>query len=40
MDWTWAVNIAVLAIVAAAIGALVPAAIAALTKPVEILRYE
>jgi lipoprotein-releasing system permease protein len=40
VDWPWAVLIAGLAIVAAAIGSLIPAVKAALTKPVEILRYE
>ena len=40
VDWQWAVYVAVLAIFAAAVGSLIPAVVAALTKPVEILRYE
>jgi lipoprotein-releasing system permease protein len=40
VDWQWAVIVAALAIVAAAVGALIPAVVAALTRPVEILRYE
>ena len=40
VDSGWAVLIVLLAIVAAAIGALIPAIVAARTKPVEILRYE
>ena len=40
VDWTWAVRIVLTAIVAAAVGALIPAIVAARTKPVEILRYE
>ncbi len=38
MGWCW--RIAALAVVAAMIGALIPAIVAARTKPVEILRYE
>ena len=40
VDWSWALRIVSLAIIAAAIGALIPAVVAARTKPVEILRYE
>jgi lipoprotein-releasing system permease protein len=40
VDWLWALRIVSLAIIAAAIGALIPAVVAARTKPVEILRYE
>jgi lipoprotein-releasing system permease protein len=40
VDWNWALSIALLAVVAAVIGALIPAIVAAKTKPVEILRYE
>lgn len=40
VNWVWALVIVLLAISAAAIGALIPALIAARTKPVEILRYE
>ncbi len=40
VDWPWAFRIILLAIGAAAIGALIPAVVAAITKPVEILRYE
>jgi lipoprotein-releasing system permease protein len=40
VDWPWALRIVSLAIVAAAIGTLIPAIVAAATKPVEILRYE
>ncbi|MHC4497177.1 MAG: hypothetical protein ACYSYM_15285 [Planctomycetota bacterium] len=40
VDWAWAVRIVLTAIVAAAVGALIPAIVAARTKPVEILRYE
>jgi lipoprotein-releasing system permease protein len=40
VDWQWAVIVAAIAIIAAAVGALIPAVVAALTKPVEILRYE
>ena len=40
VNWPWAIRIALLAIIAAAIGTLIPAIVAARTKPVEILRYE
>jgi len=40
VNWSWAAPIVLSAIAAAAIGALIPAIVAARTKPVEILRYE
>ncbi len=40
VDWNWAFLIALSAVIAAAAGALIPAIIAARTKPVNILRYE
>ncbi len=40
VDWFWALVFVLLAIIAAAIGTLIPAIAAAATKPVEILRYE
>ena len=40
VNWPWAMRIALMAIIAAAIGTLIPAIIAARTKPVNILRYE
>lgn len=40
VDWVWALRIVLFAIIAAAIGTLIPALVAARTKPVEILRYE
>jgi len=40
VDWFWAGRIILLAVAAAAIGTLIPALVAARTKPVEILRYE
>jgi lipoprotein-releasing system permease protein len=40
VNWSWAFRIILLAILAAAVGALIPAIVAAITKPVEILRYE
>jgi len=40
VDWVSSLPIIALAIAAAALGALTPAIIAALTKPVEVLRYE
>ncbi len=40
MDWAGAMPIVLFAVIAAALGALVPAIIAARTKPVEVLRYE
>ena len=40
VDWASSLPITALAIAAAALGALTPAIVAALTKPVEVLRYE
>ena len=40
VNWLWALPIILSAIAAAALGALIPAIVAARTKPVEILRYE
>jgi lipoprotein-releasing system permease protein len=40
VDWSSALPIVLFSIIAAAIGAVIPAIIAARTKPVEILRYE
>jgi len=40
VNWPWAMRIVLMAIIAAAIGTLIPAIIAARTKPVNILRYE
>lgn len=40
VNWPWAMRIALMAIIAAAIGTLIPAIVAARTKPVDILRYE
>ena len=40
VNWTLAIRIILLAILAAAIGTLIPAIVAAITKPVDILRYE
>jgi len=40
VDWASALPIVLLAIIAAAIGTLIPAIVAAWTKPIEILRYE
>jgi lipoprotein-releasing system permease protein len=40
VDWSSALPIVLFAIIAAAIGAVIPAIVAARTKPVEILRYE
>lgn len=40
VDWASALSIVLLSIIAAAIGTLLPAIVAATTKPVEILRYE
>jgi ABC-type antimicrobial peptide transport system permease subunit len=40
VNWLWALTIVSIAIAAAVFGALVPAIVAARTKPVEILRYE
>ena len=40
VDWPWALVFVLIAIVAAAVGTLIPAIVASRTKPVEILRYE
>lgn len=40
VDWAFALPIVGLAIAAAAVGALTPAVVAAMTRPVEVLRYE
>jgi lipoprotein-releasing system permease protein len=40
VNWSWATRIVLMAIIAAAIGTLIPAIVAARTKPVNILRYE
>ena len=40
VNWPLALRIVLLAILAAAIGTLIPAIIAAITRPVDILRYE
>ena len=40
VDWHLAMEVVLFAIAASAIGAVIPAIIAAMTKPVEILRYE
>jgi ABC-type antimicrobial peptide transport system permease subunit len=40
VDWASALPIVCLAVLAAVIGGLLPAIVAARTKPVEILRYE
>ena len=40
VDWSLALQVIAFAIAAAIIGAVIPAIIAALTRPVEILRYE
>jgi lipoprotein-releasing system permease protein len=40
VNWPSALQIILLAVAAAAIGALIPAVIAARTRPVDILRYE
>lgn len=40
MDWGWTITFMLLAVAAAALGALTPAIVAALTKPVEVLRYD
>ena len=40
VNWFWVVPIVLCATAAAAVGALIPAIVAARTKPVEILRYE
>lgn len=38
--WSWALPIVLLAVLAASVGALIPAIVAVRTRPVEILRYE
>ncbi len=40
VDWASAFHIVLLAVIAAMVGTLVPAVVAAVTKPVDILRYE
>jgi len=40
VDWEWTLILVGLSIIAAALGALLPAALAARTRPVEVLRYE
>ncbi|MHC4185862.1 MAG: ABC transporter permease [Planctomycetota bacterium] len=40
INWDWALLIVLSAVVAVAVGALIPAVIGARTKPVDILRYE
>ena len=40
VNWSWSTVIILIAIVAAVVGTLIPAVVAARTKPVEILRYE
>jgi lipoprotein-releasing system permease protein len=40
VNWPWVIRIVLMAIIAAAIGTLIPAIIAARTRPVKILRYE
>ncbi len=40
VNWAWALAIVLIAIAAAVVGTLIPAIVAARTKPVEILRYE
>jgi len=40
MDWGGALPIVLFAVIAAALGAVVPAIIAARTRPVDVLRYE
>jgi lipoprotein-releasing system permease protein len=40
VNWPWAMDIILMAIIAAAIGTLIPAIVAARTKPVNLLRYE
>ena len=40
VNWFWVLPIVLCAVAAAAVGALIPAIVAARTKPVEILRYE
>jgi lipoprotein-releasing system permease protein len=40
VDWGWALPIVFFSVAAAIVGALIPAVVAARTKPVNILRYE
>jgi len=40
VNWPWVIRIVLMAIIAAVIGTLIPAIIAARTRPVKILRYE
>jgi lipoprotein-releasing system permease protein len=40
VNWSWAIRIVLMAIIAAAIGTLIPAIVAARTRPVNLLRYE
>ena len=40
MHWGSVLNIVAVAVAAASLGALIPALVAAKTRPVEILRYE
>jgi lipoprotein-releasing system permease protein len=40
VDWDWALLIVLSAVIAAAVGALIPAIIAVRTRPVNVLRYE
>ena len=40
VNWGWAVIFMFVAALAAALGALTPAVVAALTRPVDVLRYE
>jgi lipoprotein-releasing system permease protein len=40
VNWSWAMRIVLMAIIAAAIGTLIPAIVAARTRPVNLLRYE
>jgi ABC-type antimicrobial peptide transport system permease subunit len=40
VDWQWAAILVGFSIVAAALGALMPAFLAARTRPIEVLRYE
>jgi len=40
VNWPWTLPIVLSAVAAAAVGTLIPAIVAAKTKPVEILRYE
>jgi len=40
VNWSWTAPIVLSAIIAAALGAIIPAVVAARTKPVDILRYE